>query len=319
MNWHRVTKRHPCPVCGKPDWCLVSPDGMAAICPRTAEGAAGEREGAGYLHRLGEAAQQPRRQISSAPPPSTIDAPEYARIFEAASTAMHRRGLAGRLGVTEQSLMRLNIGWSETLQASAFPMRNDRAEVIGIRLRNAEGRKWAIKGSHSGLFLPQLANVGPLLICEGPTDTAAMLDLGFDVIGRPSCNGGARLIVRLLTRTPRYNEIAIMADADGPGLDGAYGLVVKLAKRKHRSVRVCTPPAKDVRQWKIQGARKIDVQNLISSTREYNGLKAATACPNDSQEKRRTQPGTKLVYTQPRDDDTAAPSSARFSPGSAAG
>ena len=33
-KWIRVTKRNPCPVCGKPDWCLISEDGKAAICAR---------------------------------------------------------------------------------------------------------------------------------------------------------------------------------------------------------------------------------------------------------------------------------------------
>ncbi len=33
-RWLRVTRQNRCPVCGKPDWCLVSPDGEAAICAR---------------------------------------------------------------------------------------------------------------------------------------------------------------------------------------------------------------------------------------------------------------------------------------------
>jgi len=36
-DWQRVSKRRPCPVCEKPDWCLyVGPDGVptAAICSR---------------------------------------------------------------------------------------------------------------------------------------------------------------------------------------------------------------------------------------------------------------------------------------------
>jgi hypothetical protein len=32
--WPRVSRTHPCPVCGKPNWCLVSADGTAAICQR---------------------------------------------------------------------------------------------------------------------------------------------------------------------------------------------------------------------------------------------------------------------------------------------
>jgi len=48
----RVTRSRPCPVCGKPDWCLVAPDGSAAICPRVKEGALRKCGDAGYLHIL---------------------------------------------------------------------------------------------------------------------------------------------------------------------------------------------------------------------------------------------------------------------------
>lgn len=45
-----VSASKRCPVCEKPDWCLIAPDGSASICSRT-EGAkcCGD---AGWLHRL---------------------------------------------------------------------------------------------------------------------------------------------------------------------------------------------------------------------------------------------------------------------------
>jgi len=33
----RVSRRQPCPICGKPDWCLMAEDGSAAICARIEE------------------------------------------------------------------------------------------------------------------------------------------------------------------------------------------------------------------------------------------------------------------------------------------
>ena len=48
----RVNRRNPCPVCGKPDWCLVAEDGSAAICPRTPDGAVKDIPGSGWLHIL---------------------------------------------------------------------------------------------------------------------------------------------------------------------------------------------------------------------------------------------------------------------------
>jgi len=34
VSWQRVTREHPCPICGKPDWCTVASDGRAACCMR---------------------------------------------------------------------------------------------------------------------------------------------------------------------------------------------------------------------------------------------------------------------------------------------
>jgi hypothetical protein len=52
-TWQRVSRRRPCPVCGRPDWCLFTGDDdapTAAICARVeSEKRAGE---AGWVHRL---------------------------------------------------------------------------------------------------------------------------------------------------------------------------------------------------------------------------------------------------------------------------
>jgi hypothetical protein len=57
--WRRVSKRERCPICGKPDWCLVcGPEGSpeAAICPRIESATKIDKGGrfSGYLHRLRE-------------------------------------------------------------------------------------------------------------------------------------------------------------------------------------------------------------------------------------------------------------------------
>ena len=53
-NWTKATEETPCPICGKPDWCLLSSenpeDPKAVICGRVAEGATQPLGEAGYLH-----------------------------------------------------------------------------------------------------------------------------------------------------------------------------------------------------------------------------------------------------------------------------
>ena len=52
-DWLRVSRSRPCPICGKPDWCLIvgpTDDPTAAICARVESG--NRRGDAGWLHRL---------------------------------------------------------------------------------------------------------------------------------------------------------------------------------------------------------------------------------------------------------------------------
>jgi len=39
MTMQRVSKANPCPVCGNPDWCLITEDGSTVICQLIQEGA----------------------------------------------------------------------------------------------------------------------------------------------------------------------------------------------------------------------------------------------------------------------------------------
>ena len=52
-NWVRASEDIPCPICGKPDWCMVSAenpdDPQAVLCGRVNQGATHELE-AGFLH-----------------------------------------------------------------------------------------------------------------------------------------------------------------------------------------------------------------------------------------------------------------------------
>jgi phage/plasmid primase-like uncharacterized protein len=164
------------------------------------------------------------------------------------------------LGLPVDPLERLNVGWSVEHQATTWPMRNTAGDVIGIRLRCPKtSKKWAVKGSRAGLFYPlDLLNIerpDRLLICEGPTDTAAMLAVGLHAVGIPNAGGGIDLLLGLC-RQMRPEFIQIMADADGPGAAGAER--VANALEIIAPVVIVTPVGgcKDPRAWVVQGARK---------------------------------------------------------------
>jgi hypothetical protein len=93
VSWIRVTKSHSCPICGKPDWCLISADGNTCICARTqSDNRAGE---AGWLHKLGSNYLSPPRPIKLSSVPQLPIA-----------TANHRdqvyRSLLAELGLSKE-------------------------------------------------------------------------------------------------------------------------------------------------------------------------------------------------------------------------
>lgn len=267
-DYVRVSRSRRCPVCDRADWCLVSRDEppTAAICSRVAEGAKRSIGEAGYLHILhddGRAWQRPPITI----PLTTagrIDLGKLADEYRRAVDDLELAQLAYGLGLTVGSLRRLGIGWSTRHRAWSFPMSDADGAVRGIRLRYVDGRKLAVRGGREGLFIPHdLGPIYKLLIAEGPTDTAALLDLGFTAVGRPCCTGGVGLLADLVRRR-REREVVIVSDADAPGRRGADNLASVLVAYC-TTVRIIEPPdgVKDARAWKRNGATAADVSALI--------------------------------------------------------
>jgi hypothetical protein len=144
--------------------------------------------------------------------------------------------------------------------------------ICGIRLRRADGTKFAVRGSRNGLFVGRgrdplggaHAIPGTLVIVEGATDTAAMLSLGIEAFGRPSCSGGVETLIQFCSPV-LWDRVAIIADADASGQRGARNLAARLVGYAPDGVRIVTPPAKDAREWVRQGATRLDVLDAIDA------------------------------------------------------
>src|SRR5262245_3044144 len=268
----RVSRGNLCPVCARPDWCLVAPDGSAAICPRVESD---RRIGdAGYLHLLGDS-NIPRRRIrtihfESGPLPD----------FGALSAGFRndlgngpRDTFATSLGLSVKSLELLGVGWVANRRAFSFPMTNPDGRVVGVLLRTLQGDKSGIRGSKAGLFLPATSSESrhlPLLVSEGPTDAAALLDLGYPhVVGRPGCGAGASYLFSLV-RTRRPPEVIVVADADAPGLAGAQRLAAELTLVAP-CVRIAIPPGgtKDVRGFLQRGGTRGELDRQIAGATAF--------------------------------------------------
>jgi len=279
-DYFRVSMHHPCPVCRHADWCLLDrehpEDPRTVLCSRVESR---HRWGdAGWLHRLRDDgfAVQPRR--TAAPrrghhtrfitnrPPRRADLSEIACIA-VANTVGHLDRLASTLGVSVSSLLRLGVGRGRA--AWSFPMHDATGEIVGIRLRADNGRRFSVRGGREGLFLPagipdNISDREPLFLPEGPTDTAALLDLGLVAIGRPN-NRNGREHLRELLRRRRPASVIIFADNDSPGISGATDIAKYLLPHALH-VAVLRPPDSygDARDWVRGGATRRDVLEAAS-------------------------------------------------------
>jgi hypothetical protein len=264
-TWVNVTREHPCPICGKPDWCGISTDGRTIHCRRQSSDK--ETRVGGWIHQTDP---DPTRLIVAPPrrpprPPAQLQHLARTWIGNIRDRQEHLEQFAGQLGLDPDCLASLGIGW--TRSAWSWPMFDADRNVVGIRLRCPRThRKFAVRGSREGVFLPAaLLHDGPLLVTEGPTDAAAMMGFGFDVIGRPSCRGAEDIVVRLCKGAP---HVVLLADRDQPGIDGATHLAQRLALVASK-VTLLIPPApfKDARDWARSGTiDRAAVQDAVATS-----------------------------------------------------
>lgn len=265
---HRVNRHHPCPVCRHTDYCLLvgdpaDPDG--AICPRTESP---KRWGeAGYFHPLKQFVDhRSNRTIRLDLSPPMRDWQALHESYQRDVSPQSLDTFAEDMAVSADSWRRLGIGWSASCGCWSFPMRHADGTICGLCFRSPiDGKKTFLKESKLGLFIPTDLAGDSLLVCEGGSDTAALLDLGFSAVGRASCGTGAALLTELVKlRQPQ--KVVIVADGDAPGLRGAESLASVIVAYSP-AVSVITPPAgiKDARRWKQAGATNQDVNQAIEA------------------------------------------------------
>ena len=268
MSWNRVNRNNPCKICGKPDWCCYTDDG-AVRCMRVAEAVGWKAikkhpDGGVTFRPEGEEPYRPQNysRPKPKPKPTRNDWDQLHQRFVAGLTPAHIAMLSCQLGVTSRALKAMGLGYSESRKAYTFPMYNARGDITGMRLRNQQGKKYAITLSRDGIFACKVSDWSSrLLIAEGPTDCAALLDLRHvNVIGRPSCRGAVMITKEVVDD----RDAVIVSDRDGPGLEGSRMLAEQLIGSA-KSVKIIMPPEgiKDVRDWIGNGASHEAIENLI--------------------------------------------------------
>jgi hypothetical protein len=252
-TWRRVSRAEPCGICERPDWCVRGESGWN--CMRV-ESAKTCRNG-GWFHPF-DAAQppppplkNPMRQPKAKPP---LDCADLMARWRRETAEERLAEIAASLGVSARALQWLGAAWAWKRDAVAFPMFDGTSdEPCGIRLRTMRGEKFAVTGSKSGVFFPLYCRplaipTDRIFVCEGPTDTAACLDLGVFAIGRASCRGQEGIVLEVL-RQLGATQCVVVCDNDGPGIEGAEALLRQIRISKIKFV----PPGKDMRRFVADG------------------------------------------------------------------
>lgn len=269
-NWKGVTRRDPCPICGKATWCGRSLDGRLAICMRT-ENCHPTKNG-GWLFVFDEERHEWREPSNENARYSPFNGPSAAlrpitgktiapRLESASIAAQMARDADCWYAVDVASYLLPGISIPAIIEAVnslgvylsrkhwqdgtlAIPMRNADGIPVGIRYRaTRNGQKWSERGGRNGVFFAprELASHRhrAIFIVEGFTDTLAMAAIGLPVIGRASCLTGADEIATIIKRVAPAC-VYIIADNDSthfaagraymPGRRGADELAKRLTR-----------------------------------------------------------------------------------------
>lgn len=265
QSFARVSGECPCPICGRSDWCLVSLDGLQAVCQRVQSDAPWKN---GFMHWItGDVKIPPPTNAAPRLSPETIKTLVGQWEFCAERFKKLPR-LAGSLGVSVASLERMQVGWNERLHCYTFPMRDADFELVGARYRFANGDKRSLKGGSEGLFLPASTVGGSMLFAaEGPTDCAALLDCQFNAVGRPNNIGGVDVIAELVARF-KIHTVVIVDDRDAAGSIGGDRLRDELITNSFvRILRIRPVRHKDARECVTAGGGRRAIMSVLRGGR----------------------------------------------------
>lgn len=219
-EWKRVSRKEPCAVCGKPDYCTRSVDGTAVRCMRVeSDKTTSAKDGTmGWLHVLS----------NPLPPVTKTRTIEKKHDWTAECKMMYdhelahdkRCEVAETLSVSVHSLemLRVGIGWDSwnNTEFSSWPNRDHNGRIIGYVRRYADGSKRTNEGGSTGVFYTSewFSQRGPLFVVEGGSDVAACESVGLCAIGRANNTHGGEYIRRMIRQCCPNKRVIVIGERD---------------------------------------------------------------------------------------------------------
>lgn len=253
-----------CPVCLKPDGCLVADDGSACICSRKLEGSVkkvgkGGFSG-GWLHILGDF----KPQKYKTPEKPFVDWNKWTVKF-AKQLAENRKAfgkLCQSIDLNPISALRFYSGWTKGWLT--IPLYGVSGRVVGIQRRQAVIKR-LMRHSNLGVFVPSAFfqdRSDTLAVCEGYTDTVTALEYGYNAIGKVNAYIGNEEVIAYAKKHGKIKHVTIFADNDvnDVGLAGATETANMLSDQGF-DVGVVLTPHKDLRASKAAGLSLKDILN----------------------------------------------------------
>lgn len=157
----RVTRRRPCPICQKPDWCMVSPEGTGALCMRKASERPARR-GGGWWHSFTHAplpsharpAPRPRATSSSAGADHVAHVLQTLMSEHLTLSPQHRDSLLAR-GLTHEVITRNGYATAPTYRRAAeISLSLSRLGLEGVPGFYYEGGAWRLAVTSPGFYVP---------------------------------------------------------------------------------------------------------------------------------------------------------------------
>jgi len=256
----------PCPICGSSHYCTLNPADGIVKCTQVGDGSFSQkkdRAGVGFFHRHNFDGVTPPPQQQQNRPVQNWD---KAMGMSATAPRRHLRPLSRLLGSSVDELKDWGVGYLTSRQLNdmgtscnslgcwTFPMRDAQGKVVGLRLRNYDGFKYAVSGSRNGLFYhPQsLVKRASILIVDGASDSFVGWTKGLNIIGRPSSTTGNPEIMEMF-QWLKPTEIHQILDADtNANREHARDAANELISQYSYGSIFYPSKGKDLREWLLE-------------------------------------------------------------------